>query len=263
MPALRLVYPYGEAAFVEEVRAEERQYQQHHAPWTFEVLARRARGKAIRLNATWGCKSPTRDIALRDQDKAETRASCYRSAGRYLAENVDMMIAVWDGVHSGRIGHTSDGVLYATSEQCQQARAKAGREPLDVHWLAVPRQSNPFPAGEAFTWQRLSLPAPVSTPGAKTLRRHVRKLQVALPAVLAAASFAVSFAGYLLHRAGAPIAMPAITDASETCANPRSATIAFGSPPALTITSQTSFAALPVISAAFCLSDSHAPTARC
>jgi hypothetical protein len=216
VPALRLVFPYGEAAFVEEVRAEERQYQQHHAPWTFDVLARRARGKAIRLNATWGFKSQTRDIALHDQDKADTPEPCNRSAGRYLAENVDMMIAVWDGVHSGRIGDTSDGVLYATSEQCQQARAKAGREPLEVHWLAVPHQSNPFPAGEAFTWQRLSLPTPVITPRAKTLRRHVRKLQVALPAALAAASFAVSFAGYLLHRASTPIAMPAITDAALT-----------------------------------------------
>jgi TrkA-N domain len=214
---LRLVIPYAETSFIEDVRAEERQYQPHGSAWSFDVLASAAsRQTAVRLSPTWGHRSLEGGAGSHGGNPTEMRASCYRLARRFLAENADVIIAVWDGVHTGRIGDTSDGVLYALSEECQEKRIKAGRGPLEVHWLAIPHQSNPYPATEAFTWQRLSVPALKIAPTAKTFRRYVRKLQVALPALLAAASVCVSFAGYYSNLGRAPVGAPAITDAALT-----------------------------------------------
>jgi voltage-gated potassium channel Kch len=190
LPAsLRPVFPYGEAPYSEEVRRQERTYNPPGCPWSFDALADdRARTAAVRRNVNWTTATT-----------AQAEADCYRDAGHYLAEHADVLIALWDGNYAVDSGGTSDTLLYALSPECQKARASKGRTPLEVHWLAVPRVSNPHPAGEAFTWQRLSVPSPAVRPVLKAPRRHARKGLVVLPIALAVASVACSMTGYYLN----------------------------------------------------------------
>jgi voltage-gated potassium channel Kch len=203
---LRLVFPYDESTYAENLRLQKEEDGPTDRPWSFAALADpEAIKRAVRLKPDW--KGTNRDQQTRD---------CYRAAGRYLAENSDILIALWDGVYVGKTGGTSDTILYALSPECQEKRAREGRRPLKVHWLAIPRRSNRHPSGEAFISQRLSVPSPVVKRFFTGLSAPDGTVPILLSSSLAIASFLCSFLGYTLHLFGAPIAGAAVADKALT-----------------------------------------------
>lgn len=183
--------------------------------WSFASLVDPdAMRRAERLNPDW--KDDHKDDDKDKGSRVRKTESCYRDAGRYLAINTDILIALWDGVYVGRTGGTSDTILYALSLECQEKRAREGRPPLEVHWLAIPRLSNPHPAGEAFTWQRLSVPYPASRSILAGLNAPAESTPVLLPVTLAVGSIACSLLGYILRPSDAPVDGAAILDRALT-----------------------------------------------
>lgn len=99
-----------------------------------------------------------RDIKFdpqKEQEEKDLFSDCYQKAGRYIAEKADILIALWDGVYTKKVGGTGDTLGYALSPECQKERRKHKLDPLEVYWLAIPRTSNRYPANEAFTWEKL------------------------------------------------------------------------------------------------------------
>ena len=77
---------------------------------------------------------------------------------RWMADTCDVLLVLWDGNHCGEKSSVSDTIAYAMSEACTSARRASGLGALIIHHLVVPRTSNPFPMGEAFTWRRYESP---------------------------------------------------------------------------------------------------------
>jgi Trk K+ transport system NAD-binding subunit len=195
---LRPVFPYDEHAYENDVELQE---SDCHRPGSgsFGALAdKEARRVAKRLHGCW--------------NDAASKNESYRTAGRYLAEHADILISLWDGVYSGKIGGTSDTIGYALSARCQEERARKRRRALEVHWLVIPRLSNPHPAGEAFTWQRLSVLTPVVKPRFNPSRVPLGKTAAIVSLALASASCLVSVAGYWLNLSDQPVAEATAAD---------------------------------------------------
>lgn len=175
---IRPVLPFDEDVYLDSVAS--------NSNWSRDDLAKAFKSKAKVLNPRWASAS-----------KAKTEEDCYRDAGHYIAENAHILIALWDGIHREKIGGTSDTLRHALCPECQEARRKSGRAPLEIHWLAIPRESNPYPASEAFTWQKLPIPNPVVK--CEFARASAKKkAELLLPVTLGIASVLCSWLGYLL-----------------------------------------------------------------
>lgn len=191
-PAAQLqpVLPYDQETYSEDIRREEAEYNPGGVIWSFGILAS---GPHVLRPVHTGC---TDELPGRD------RRDCYRGAGRYLAEKSHVLVALWDGIYGGAKGSTSDTIGYAQSQECQEVRARGGLPPLEIHWLAVPRRSNPFPAAEAFAWQSLQAQPPAVGSSHGRIVRFVRRPLVYLPALMASISVLASVTGYWLNLRG-------------------------------------------------------------
>ncbi|AWV97672.1 NAD-binding protein [Arcticibacterium luteifluviistationis] len=80
-------------------------------------------------------------ITIVDLDKqlkpiqGEPSGEYYRRQGEYLVKNATMLIALWDGIFSGKLGGTSDIVKMALDASSEKT----------IHHLICPRESNHFP----------------------------------------------------------------------------------------------------------------------
>ncbi|HRJ09455.1 MAG TPA: NAD-binding protein [Prosthecobacter sp.] len=136
------VLPFDKTGYRDVVEADEAKFTPG-AEWSFAALSQKAHEVPL--------PPPPPPERPDKQTDEKHRQECYRQAGRHLAENADVLVALWDGIYGGGMGGTGDTLAYAVSQECQQIRKQKGRTPLRVVWLAVPRQSNPHPATEAFT----------------------------------------------------------------------------------------------------------------
>ena len=181
-PDIQPVWPYREADYANDVREQESRYQPPDCKWSFDSLEQQ-------INS--GANSSRRSSTTRPED-SDDRNLCYRRTARRMAEEADILIALWDGVHEGqKVGGTSDSLRYALSSKCQEERRRRDLEPLEVHWLVVPRTANARPAGEAFTWVEL----PAASP-ARPSHHPWRNRPAAISLFLAVVSVALSSAGY-------------------------------------------------------------------
>jgi hypothetical protein len=69
-----------------------------------------------------------------DKNEIDTEGG-YENLGKYLVENADYLIALWDGVYNGKKGGTSEVIRLALNST----------RPLTILHLVVPRQQNPYP----------------------------------------------------------------------------------------------------------------------
>jgi hypothetical protein len=72
---------------------------------------------------------------LNDERKPENTEGGYEKLGKYLVDNSDYLIALWDGVFNGKKGGTSEVVRMAMEST----------RPITILHLVVPRQQNPYP----------------------------------------------------------------------------------------------------------------------
>lgn len=97
------------------------------------------------------------ELGLADGNKRETiakpgpdRDRQYELVGKYIAQQSQILIALWDGVDSSRVGGTASVVHFQTdgvpgSEPC----ALEAPEGFPVYHILTPRQKNPYPQGKA------------------------------------------------------------------------------------------------------------------
>ena len=192
------VYPYAEEAYTADVADQARRLQAEHVPWSFASLA-------------YGTSSvaPKR-LAPRLVPQGDEAREAYQKAGRALAHEADVLLALWDGVHNEAIGGTADTVRYATSADCQLARATRGRRPLAVYWLATPRRSNPYPSSDAFSWQRLHVQRhqrDCARAHSLVFQRAIRRSSLPLGVV----SFVCSVLGYFSVATSTGVSTPVTT----------------------------------------------------
>jgi hypothetical protein len=80
----------------------------------------------------------------------------YELVGRYIAQQSQILIALWDGVDSERVGGTASVVRYQregvpATDPC----ALESPEGFPVYQILTPRQKNPFPQGEVLQLNKL------------------------------------------------------------------------------------------------------------
>lgn len=183
------VVPFDEEAYREEIVKA----TQITSPWTQETLSIALARKRPR---DWQPGS-----------KEKNKEACYRDAGRYIAKKADILIVLWDGAYTGKVGGTSDTLHYALSPECQEERSKVKRRPLEIQWLAIPRASNPYPANEAFIWEQLYVPRSSHHSRFRTLFRGRANLWFGLTVTVGIISVLCSWLGNLPPRAKFGISM--------------------------------------------------------
>src|SRR5579872_2989949 len=87
------------------------------------------------------------------------RDRCYELAGAYVVGQSQILIALWDGTQSGKIGGTSAMVRLRT-EGSPDSRQRSLQPPelFPVYQILTPRRSNPKPAGEPFRLREIYPP---------------------------------------------------------------------------------------------------------
>ncbi|MGD0438347.1 MAG: hypothetical protein ABSB86_17955, partial [Bryobacteraceae bacterium] len=85
---------------------------------------------------------------LRPGDARDQR---YEEVGKYIVSRSQVLIALWDGVDSGKIGGTSSVVRFQT-EGIRDANEDELQPPelFPVYHVLTPRRSHPSPQGEPF-----------------------------------------------------------------------------------------------------------------
>jgi hypothetical protein len=85
----------------------------------------------------------------------ETRDRQYAALGEYLAENSQILLALWDGVESKRLGGTAQTVSFKLhGSGTYIPRQRSSLDPVEtgpVHQIVTPRASNPQLNGKPFT----------------------------------------------------------------------------------------------------------------
>jgi hypothetical protein len=102
--------------------------------------------------------SPAVDPAsIRDPGPARDRR--YEVAGAYVVAQCQILIVLWDGVDSGKIGGTS-AMIKLRTEGPSDARECHLQPPelFPVYHIVTPRRSNPNPAGEPFRLREIYPP---------------------------------------------------------------------------------------------------------
>lgn len=80
----------------------------------------------------------------------------YESVGKYIAQQSQILIALWDGVESGRVGGTSEVVrLQSEGVPKLDPCALEASEGLPVYHVLTPRVKNPFPQGQVLHLQKI------------------------------------------------------------------------------------------------------------
>jgi hypothetical protein len=93
------------------------------------------------------------EASIREPGVARDRQ--YGLLGAYIAEHSQILLALWDGVPSNRLGGTGQTIAFKL--QGSGEYVSHGRSPLDpvdagpVYWIVTPRVSNPNPGGIPFT----------------------------------------------------------------------------------------------------------------
>jgi hypothetical protein len=93
------------------------------------------------------------DAKIREPGVARDRQ--YAALGAYIVEHSQILVALWDGVPSKKLGGTAQTVafkLQGGGEYLSQHRSPLN--PVDtgpVYWIVTPRLSNPSPNGVSFT----------------------------------------------------------------------------------------------------------------
>lgn len=198
---IRVVFPYEAAAYrkisLEEHVPPDNGKEAAPKAWLVQVLDEALKENPMVCDPDW--KPPCKGKSNDESRKREKEA--YQTAAHYIAEKADILIALWDGVYVGKVGGTSDTLHYALSPECQDARRKHKPDPLEVYWLAIPRARNPYPANEAFTWEKLCVPRSSHHSRFRTVLGGRANLWFALTVTVGIASVLCSWLGSLPPRA--------------------------------------------------------------
>src|SRR5579862_5416097 len=77
----------------------------------------------------------------------------YELQGAYLAHQSQILIALWDGVDSGKTGGTSEVIKFQTQGPPGHNDDLEQPELFPVYRIATPRDSNPVPDRTPFSWE--------------------------------------------------------------------------------------------------------------
>lgn len=204
-PRLHVVLPDARDAYAKEVEKDEEKQAAQGG-----VAAGGFHRLTTRQDVQFTLREPAPAVSASDEQRKKEGV---RRAGRHIAENADVLLALWDGVHGGK-GDTSNTIAYAISEECREIRKAKRRMPLRVVWLAVPRRSNPHPAGEAFTVQEIPTNETPRFSGFAGTGGWGRRLRRTALLALAVSSVSVSLWGYHLDLARCDAPAAAILDRS-------------------------------------------------
>jgi hypothetical protein len=85
-------------------------------------------------------------------ESSPARDRQYELMGQYVAHQSQILIALWDGVDSGKTGGTSEVIKFQT-QGLPPGRERELEQPelFPVYWIATPRDSNPVPSRTAFS----------------------------------------------------------------------------------------------------------------
>ena len=87
------------------------------------------------------------------------RNRCYELAGAYVVSKSQILIALWDGTESGKVGGTSAMVKLRTEGLRDDRDCNLGPPELfPVYHILTPRRSNPNPNGEAYRLREIYPP---------------------------------------------------------------------------------------------------------
>jgi uncharacterized MnhB-related membrane protein len=98
-------------------------------------------------------------VASGERNKGRaSREEFYRAAGEYIAGHSHILIALWDGVVTGKPAGTSSIVAARMGKEVRKERRKflEADDSGVVYHILTPRQSNPAPSGQALTLNILS-----------------------------------------------------------------------------------------------------------
>lgn len=79
----------------------------------------------------------------------------YEEAGKYIARESQIVIALWDGVDNGKTGGTAAVIKFQTEGIGEDADNLQPRELFPVYHIPAPRKCNPAPAFEAFKIRKI------------------------------------------------------------------------------------------------------------
>ncbi|MFO0917888.1 MAG: hypothetical protein U0872_06175 [Planctomycetaceae bacterium] len=104
----------------------------------------------------------------------ESRTQCYARQGEYLVERCDLLLALWDGENSEKIGGTADIVslrLKGISRRASRSGSYLGRRSGDVYQIVTERETSDPRPKDAGSLECLSpdgrrRPAPLAEPDA-------------------------------------------------------------------------------------------------
>lgn len=74
----------------------------------------------------------------------------YQEAGKYIARESQIVIALWNGVDNGKVGGTASVVRFQTEGMDEDIDDLQPRELFPVYHIPTPRKSNPDPGAEPF-----------------------------------------------------------------------------------------------------------------
>jgi len=106
---------------------------------------------------------PKFELELADGNTYETiaqpgpsRDRQYELVGKYIAQQSQILIALWDGVESDRVGGTASVVKFQREGvQGAEACALEAPEGFPVYHILTPRLKNPYPQGEVLNLRKL------------------------------------------------------------------------------------------------------------
>lgn len=86
------------------------------------------------------------------------RDKCYEAVGVFVARHSQLLIALWDGVDTGKRGGTWEVIQLQTQGPPKRGCDLQPPELFPVYHLVTPRRSNPTPAGEPFHLREIHPP---------------------------------------------------------------------------------------------------------
>jgi hypothetical protein len=127
----------------------------------FETAASLEDFRALLAQADYSFEIPLPNGVSQDAvaERGPARDHQYELQGKYLALQSQILIALWDGVDSGKTGGTSEVVKFQTQGLPRGDCDLETPELFPVYRIVTPRASNPVPAGTPFSLIHIYPPA--------------------------------------------------------------------------------------------------------